>query len=78
MHLTDITRTYFERLLQIAPPEAQAWFRTNNIEVNAMLRTTISPNIIEGGFKSNVIPSEASATIDIEPFRVKTWTSSRP
>ncbi len=81
MHLTDITRTYFERLAQVSDPEeaarykdlfiasktaaAQEWFRKNNIEVNAMLRTTISPNIIEGGIKSNVIPSMASATLDI-------------
>jgi acetylornithine deacetylase/succinyl-diaminopimelate desuccinylase-like protein len=81
MKLTDVTRTYFEMLGQIAPPEdaarykalfdsskteeAQDWFRKNNIEVNSMLRTSISPNIITGGFKSNVIPSEAEATLDI-------------
>jgi acetylornithine deacetylase/succinyl-diaminopimelate desuccinylase-like protein len=81
MHLMDVTRIYFERLAQVAPPEdaarykalfdssrtaeAQDWFRKNNIEVNSLLRTSISPNIIQGGFKSNVIPSEASATLDI-------------
>jgi acetylornithine deacetylase/succinyl-diaminopimelate desuccinylase-like protein len=81
MLMTDITRTYFEKLAQVAPPEeaarykalfdssktaeAQDWFRKNNIEVNSMLRTSISPNIITGGFKSNVIPSEAEATLDI-------------
>jgi acetylornithine deacetylase/succinyl-diaminopimelate desuccinylase-like protein len=81
MHLTDITRTYFERLAQVSPPEdaqrykdlfdssktaqVQRYFRENNIEVNALLHTTISPNIISGGFKSNVIPSEAIATLDI-------------
>jgi acetylornithine deacetylase/succinyl-diaminopimelate desuccinylase-like protein len=30
-----------------------------------MLHTSISPNIIQGGFQSNVIPSEATATLDI-------------
>jgi acetylornithine deacetylase/succinyl-diaminopimelate desuccinylase-like protein len=81
MKLTDVTRTYFEMLGQIAQPEdaarykalfdssktveAQDWFRKNNIEVNSMLRTSISPNIVTGGFKSNVIPSEAEATLDI-------------
>jgi acetylornithine deacetylase/succinyl-diaminopimelate desuccinylase-like protein len=30
-----------------------------------MLRTSISPNIISGGYRSNVIPSEAKATLDV-------------
>jgi acetylornithine deacetylase/succinyl-diaminopimelate desuccinylase-like protein len=30
-----------------------------------MLHTSISPNIIQGGFQSNVVPSEATATLDI-------------
>src|SRR5262249_24975062 len=29
------------------------------------LRTTISPNIIKGGFRNNVIPGDAEATLDI-------------
>ncbi|MFL6415954.1 MAG: M20/M25/M40 family metallo-hydrolase [Bryobacteraceae bacterium] len=81
MHFTDVTRTYFERLAQVAPAEeaaqykalfdsartgeVQEYFRKNDIEVNSLLRTSISPNIINGGFKSNVIPSEATATLDI-------------
>ena len=31
----------------------------------AMLRTSISPNIIQGGYRVNVIPSEARATLDV-------------
>jgi acetylornithine deacetylase/succinyl-diaminopimelate desuccinylase-like protein len=31
----------------------------------SMLRTSISPNIIEGGYRINVIPSEAKATLDV-------------
>ena len=30
-----------------------------------MLRTSISPNIIRGGYQVNVIPSEAEATLDV-------------
>ena len=30
-----------------------------------MLHTSISPNIIKGGYQVNVIPSEAEATLDI-------------
>jgi acetylornithine deacetylase/succinyl-diaminopimelate desuccinylase-like protein len=30
-----------------------------------MLRTSASPNIITGGYRFNVIPSEATATIDV-------------
>ncbi|HEX6642770.1 MAG TPA: M20/M25/M40 family metallo-hydrolase, partial [Thermoanaerobaculia bacterium] len=32
---------------------------------SSMLRTSISPNIIEGGYRSNVIPSEATARLDV-------------
>ncbi|MGB4246795.1 MAG: M20/M25/M40 family metallo-hydrolase [Pseudohongiellaceae bacterium] len=31
----------------------------------AVLFSTISPNIVEGGYRSNVIPSEATATLDV-------------
>jgi acetylornithine deacetylase/succinyl-diaminopimelate desuccinylase-like protein len=30
-----------------------------------MLRTSVSPNILQGGYRSNVIPSEAKATLDV-------------
>jgi acetylornithine deacetylase/succinyl-diaminopimelate desuccinylase-like protein len=30
-----------------------------------MIRTSISPNIIQGGYRVNVIPSEARATLDV-------------
>jgi acetylornithine deacetylase/succinyl-diaminopimelate desuccinylase-like protein len=30
-----------------------------------MLRTSITPTIIQGGFRNNVIPAEAEATLDI-------------
>ena len=31
----------------------------------SMIRTSISPNIIQGGYRINVIPSEAKATLDV-------------
>ena len=31
----------------------------------SMLRTSVSPNIIEGGYRINVIPSEAKAMLDV-------------
>ena len=31
----------------------------------SMLRASLSPNIIQGGYRSNVIPSEAKATLDV-------------
>jgi acetylornithine deacetylase/succinyl-diaminopimelate desuccinylase-like protein len=31
----------------------------------SMLRTSVSPNIIQGGYRINVIPSEAKATLDV-------------
>jgi acetylornithine deacetylase/succinyl-diaminopimelate desuccinylase-like protein len=81
MVLNDVTRTYFEGLSLIASPadaarykglfdasktaEIQSYFRKNDIQSNSVLRTTISPSIIQGGFRSNVIPSEATATLDI-------------
>ncbi len=67
MHLTDVTRTMLERLALASSPEdaarinalfdssktaeAQEYFRKNNIEMNSILRTSISPNIIQGGFR---------------------------
>src|SRR5262249_5839682 len=32
---------------------------------NSMLRTSIVPTIIKGGFRENVIPADASATLDV-------------
>jgi len=32
---------------------------------NSMLRTSISPNVIKGGIKENVIPAEAEALLDV-------------
>jgi len=81
MRLNDTTRTYFEKLAQVSDPADGARFRDlldpaksaavreylaiNEPATYSMLHTSISPNIIQGGFQSNVIPSEATATLDI-------------
>jgi acetylornithine deacetylase/succinyl-diaminopimelate desuccinylase-like protein len=31
----------------------------------SMIRTSVSPNIVQGGYRVNVIPSEAKATLDV-------------
>jgi acetylornithine deacetylase/succinyl-diaminopimelate desuccinylase-like protein len=81
MRLNDTTRTYFERLAGISSPEEaaryrnvansemsaaiQEYFAVNEPRHHSMLRTSISPNIIKGGYQINVIPSEAEATLDV-------------
>lgn len=81
MRLNDTTRTYFERLATISDPEARARYnglldprRTNAIQDYlaekepshySMLRTSVVPTILDAGFRMNVIPSEAEATIDV-------------
>ena len=81
MRLNDTTRTYFEKLASVSPPEEasrykglvdpqksaaiQDYFRKYELIHNSILRTSISPNIIRAGFRQNVIPSEAEAYLDI-------------
>lgn len=81
MRLNETTREYFKRLATISSPEKallyknvedpaltqqiQETFRASDITRNSMLRTSISPNIIKGGFRGNVIPGDAEATLDV-------------
>lgn len=81
MRLNETTREYFKRLATISPPEKAEWYRhvedparsagiqetlrAKDITRNSMLRTSISPNIIKGGFRNNVIPGDAEATLDV-------------
>jgi len=75
--LNDTTREFFSKLASISPPDQAALFR--NLEDPAtertlheklpqfysMLHTTVVPTVLKGGFKSNVIPPDAEAQIDI-------------
>jgi acetylornithine deacetylase/succinyl-diaminopimelate desuccinylase-like protein len=81
MRLNDTTRTYFEKLASISPPDKaaryngltnpqrsasmQRYLAVNEPERYSMLRTSVVPTILKAGFRMNVIPSEAEATVDI-------------
>ena len=81
MRLNDTTRTYFERLAAISPPAeaqrykdlfvksktaaVQRYFLENEQQHSSILRTSVVPTIIRAGFRTNVIPSETTATLDI-------------
>ena len=79
--LNDTTREYFRRLAEHAPEEEAAVYRKvingdlseeTQAELRelspvyySMIRTSIVPTILQGGYLKNVIPSEAEATVDI-------------
>jgi len=81
MRLNETTRMFFDRLAKVSPPDeaflfthlddpaigsmVQEELRHTNVMYNSMLRTSISPTIINGGFRENVIPAEAEAMLDI-------------
>ena len=44
---------------------ADEYFSEHEPRHASMLRTSVSPNIIQGGYRINVIPSEARATLDV-------------
>lgn len=77
LRLNQTTRTFFSRLATISSkedaylythlddPAVQKTIWEKNIQYNSMLRTSISPTMLRGGVKNNVIPAEAEATLDI-------------
>ena len=81
MRLNETTREYFERLATISPAEEAARYnhivaaeRRPHIERylalhdpfhHSMLRTSVAPTMLKGGFRINVIPSAAEAGLDI-------------
>jgi acetylornithine deacetylase/succinyl-diaminopimelate desuccinylase-like protein len=59
---------YYRDVLSTDPKlraAADDWLFENEPTHSSMLRTSISPNIFAGGYRSNVIPSEAKATLDV-------------
>lgn len=44
---------------------ADEWFLTNEPRTASTLRTSVSPTMLNGGYRVNVIPSEAKATLDV-------------
>jgi len=81
MRLNDITGMYFDRLATISDPEDAWRYRnignadeTDAIQQHFMetfpyhysvLRTSVVPTMMNAGFRNNVIPSEATAVLDI-------------
>src|SRR5215472_1386372 len=77
MRLNETTRRFFEQMTRIAPPDkarlyahvedraAQEKLLETQPAYYSMLRTSLVPTIIKGGFRSNVIPSEAEARFDV-------------
>ena len=81
MRLNATTRAWFEGLAKISAPDdafryshladpdqsggIQRYLAEHEIGNYALLRTSIVPTIIRGGFRTNVIPSEAEATLDV-------------
>ncbi|MBM3789142.1 MAG: M20/M25/M40 family metallo-hydrolase, partial [Acidobacteria bacterium] len=81
MRLNETTRAFFRRLAAISPPEeaflytrledplvgpmAREVLRGKYLSLNSMIRTSISPTIFRAGFRSNVIPGDAEATLDV-------------
>jgi acetylornithine deacetylase/succinyl-diaminopimelate desuccinylase-like protein len=59
---------YYRDVLSPDPKVQRAaddWLLENEPRHSSMLRTSVSPNIFQGGYRSNVIPSEAKATLDV-------------
>jgi acetylornithine deacetylase/succinyl-diaminopimelate desuccinylase-like protein len=59
---------YYRDILSTDPKvraAADDWLFENEPRHSSMLRTSVSPNIFTGGYRSNVIPSEAKATLDV-------------
>ena len=81
LRLNETTSAYFDRLADISSPEQAAryngildpaqqariehYFAEYEPQHYSLLRTSVVPTIINGGFRRNVIPSEAEATLDI-------------
>ena len=81
VRFNETTRTYFRRLAEISDPEdAYRYNNIENPEESAAIqahfletfpyhysisRTSVVPTVMDAGFRRNVIPSEASAILDI-------------
>ncbi|ADW70257.1 M20/M25/M40 family metallo-hydrolase [Granulicella tundricola] len=77
VRLNETTTEFFSRLAGISTPADAKLFRSLNDpktqmtlhkdmpQFYSMLHTSVVPTVLKAGFKSNVIPSEAEAQIDI-------------
>lgn len=77
MRMNETTRRFFEQLARISSPEkAELYAHVEDPAVQqklherepayySMLRTSLVPTIIKGGFRANVIPADAEARFDV-------------
>ena len=81
LRLNETTQAYFYRLGEISSPEEAAryqgvldpeqqpridrYFAEYEPQHYSLLRTSVVPTMLSAGFRRNVIPSEAEATLDI-------------
>lgn len=81
VRFNDTTRAYFQRLAEISEEEdAHRYNNVENPELRdaiqqhflenypyhySISRTSVTPTVVDAGFRKNVIPSEASAILDI-------------
>ncbi len=81
IRLNETTSEYFRRLATISPPEAAAryrmvldpatadeageYFLAHEPRHSSMLRSSLSPTIIDAGYRINVIPSDAAGSVDL-------------
>jgi len=97
MRLNATTRAWFASLARISAPDdafryahiadpaysasIQEYMAQREVASYALLRTTIAPTVIRGGFRANVIPSEAEATLDVRALPdedlTRLWTELR-
>ena len=91
VHFTTIVRRYFEGIAPLQDDEISKWIRSldtadrgehaarvisdSNPMWNAMLRDTISPTMLNAGVRANVIPSVATATLNIRLLPGNTITA---
>jgi acetylornithine deacetylase/succinyl-diaminopimelate desuccinylase-like protein len=77
MRLNETTRRFFQQMATLSIPERAALYahvedpaaqrKLHEIQpaYYSMLRTSLVPTIIKGGFRANVIPAEAEARFDV-------------
>ncbi len=81
LRLNTATRAYFRELAALSPPEeaarysailnpsragaADRYFRLHDPGQYTLLRTSVVPTMMQAGFRSNVIPSQAEAYLDV-------------
>lgn len=91
VHFTTIVRRYFEGIAPLQDDEISKWIRSldtpdrgehaarviseTNPMWNAMLRDTISPTMLTAGVRANVIPSVATATLNVRLLPGNTITA---